>query len=98
LLTRAEAGVGFRGRGEPGAAAVYHGRGGVKAINRDKSTVRIGHEKIEGYMETLTMDYRVADLSLLNSIEVGEGADFTLEEAAGVASITALKGGGRQGE
>jgi Cu/Ag efflux protein CusF len=67
-------------------------------VNREKGILRISHEKIEGYMEAMTMDYRVKDVSLLNSIEVGEGVDFTLEEAAGVASITALKGGQRQGE
>jgi Cu/Ag efflux protein CusF len=60
-------------------------------VNRKKGILRISHEKIEGYMEAMTMDYRVNDVSLLNSIEVGEGVDFTLEEAAGVASITASR-------
>jgi Cu/Ag efflux protein CusF len=67
-------------------------------VNREKGILRISHEKIEGYMEAMTMDYRVKDASLLDSIEVGEGVDFTLEEAAGAATITALKGGQRQGE
>ena len=64
-------------------AAVYHGRGVVKAVNLEKGTVRISHEKIEGYMEAMTMDYRVKDASLLDSVKVGEGVDFTLKTGPG---------------
>ena len=64
-------------------------------MNRERGTVCISHEKIEGYMEAMTMDYRVKDASLLDSVRVGAGVDFTLEDAAGTASITGLQ---RRGE
>jgi Cu/Ag efflux protein CusF len=97
-LARAGGGADAQRQGAPPAAAVYHGRGVVKAVNREKGTIRISHEKIEGYMEAMTMDYHVKDASLLDSVRVGEGVNFTLEDAAGVVSITGLKGVERQGE
>lgn len=97
-LTRAAAAAEPAGEGAPTAAVVYHGRGVVKAVNREKGTVRISHEKIEGYMEAMTMDYLVKDASLLDSVRVGDGVDFTLEDAAGVASVTDLKGVRQRGE
>ncbi|MBV9926994.1 MAG: copper-binding protein [Acidobacteria bacterium] len=89
-LARTDAGAGSGVGAEP-SAGVYHGRGVVKAVNLEKQTVSISHEKIEGYMEAMTMDYRVKDASLLNSVEAGEEVDFTLEDAAGAASLTGLR-------
>jgi Cu/Ag efflux protein CusF len=98
-LARAGAGaVTPDGGGAVPAAAVYQGRGVVKALNREQGTVRINHEKIEGYMEAMTMDYRVKDASLLDSVNVGDDVDFTLEDTAGVASLTGLKGVRQRGE
>jgi Cu/Ag efflux protein CusF len=44
------------------------------------------------------MDYRVKDASLLDSVNVGDDVDFTLEDTAGVASLTGLKGVRQRGE
>jgi len=77
------------------AAAVqtnsYHGVGVVKSINPKAPAIEIDHEDIEGLMQGMQMEFPVTDAGLLNGIAVNDRIDFTLENAAGVMRVTAIK-------
>jgi len=77
------------------AAAVqtnsYHGVGVVKSINPKAPAIEIDHGDIEGLMPAMQMEFPVTDASLLNGIAVNDQIDFTLEDAAGVMRVTAIK-------
>ena len=77
------------------AAAVqtnsYHGVGIVKSINPKAPAIEIDHGDIEGVMPAMQMEFPVTDASLLNGIAVNDQIDFTVEDAAGVLRVTAIK-------
>ena len=77
------------------AAAVqtrsYQGVGVVKSINPKAPSIEIDHKDIEGLMEGMQMEFPVTDPRILNGIAVNDQIDFTLEDAAGVMRVTAIK-------
>ena len=77
------------------AAAVqsnsYHGEGIVKSVNPKAPAIEIDHQDIEGLMPAMQMEFPVTDASLLNGIAVNDRIDFTIENAAGVMRVTAIK-------
>jgi len=77
------------------AAAVqtksYHAVGIVKSINPKAPAIEIDHQDIDGLMEGMQMEFPVTDASILNGIAVNDHIDFTLEDAAGVLRVTAIK-------
>ena len=77
------------------AAAVqtnsYHGVGVVKSINPKVPAIEIDHGDIEGLMPAMQMEFPVTEANLLNGIAVNDRIDFTLEDAAGVMRVTAIK-------
>ena len=77
------------------AAAVqtnsYHGVGVVKSINPKAPAIEIDHGDIEGLMPAMQMEFPVTEANLLNGIAVNDRIDFTLEDAAGVMRVTAIK-------
>jgi Cu/Ag efflux protein CusF len=77
------------------AAAVqtnsYHGEGVVKSVNPKAPAIEINHGDIEGLMPAMQMEFPVTDANLLNGIGVNDQIDFTIENAAGVMRVTAIK-------
>lgn len=69
----------------------YHGVGVVKSINPKAPAIEIDHGDIEGLMPAMQMEFPVTDANLLNGIVVNDQIDFTLEDAAGVIRVTAIK-------
>lgn len=80
---------------EPSAAAgevkeyVFHGM--IKKIDRESRMITIDHEKIEGYMEAMTMPYKVADPALLDKVSVDQETHFTLRVSGDQALITKIQ-------
>lgn len=69
----------------------HKGRGVVVAVNVEKARVKLNHERIEGYMDAMTMWFDVKDASLLNGINAGDRVEFTLVEEASADVITELR-------
>ncbi len=69
----------------------YRGVGVVEAVNADKRSLKINHEKIEGYMDAMTMDFQTRNPALLGELKPGDRIEFTLEDTANIVVITDIK-------
>ncbi|MCM3869869.1 MAG: copper-binding protein [Pyrinomonadaceae bacterium] len=69
----------------------YHGVGTIQEVDRKKNAIKIDHEEITGYMPAMSMDYHPHDPALLDAVKVGDRIEFTLEDMAGIATITEIK-------
>lgn len=69
----------------------HTGRGVVVAIDTAKPRVKINHEKIEGFMDAMTMWFNVKDASLLNGIAVDDHVEFTITEDQAADVVTAIR-------
>jgi Cu(I)/Ag(I) efflux system protein CusF len=69
-----------------------HGRGHgvVRGISPDRSSVTLDHGDIPGVMGAMTMDFAVADPSILEGIDVGDEVDFEVTLQAGTYAVTEL--------
>jgi Cu/Ag efflux protein CusF len=47
---------------------MFHGK--VEAIN--STTIKVNGEKVEGWMEAMTMDYKVDDSAILKELKAGD--------------------------
>lgn len=71
--------------------ATYKGRGIVVAVDAEKARIKINHEKIEGFMDAMTMWFDVKDASLLTGIAPSDKVEFTIVEEASADMITELR-------
>jgi Cu/Ag efflux protein CusF len=69
----------------------YPGRGVVTVVNRREGWVEIRHEEIKGLMPAMQMEWSVKDGSMLKSIRVGDGVEFTVVETGSGEILTELK-------
>jgi protein SCO1/2 len=74
--------------GSADAPKSYTFQGTPLSIDSAKQMVTIDHEAIDGYMEAMTMPFKVADTSLYAKIRIGEKMRFNLEVAYNAARIT----------
>ncbi len=73
------------------AQQTYQGRGEVREINREGSTVTIRHEAIPDLMGAMTMPFRVERASLLEGLSVGARVSFTLGRVEGRLVIRSIR-------
>jgi Cu/Ag efflux protein CusF len=64
--------------GAPVEMATYTFNGFITAIDEAASKITIKHDKIEGYMDAMTMAYDVIDPSMLKGLKVGDQKGFVL--------------------
>lgn len=69
----------------------FKSKGLVKGINLEKKRITLDHEEIKDYMEAMTMDFSVAEKSMLDNLKVGDKVEFTLKHQAGIDTITEMK-------
>src|SRR6516162_9004271 len=55
-----------------------HGK--IKAVKESEKKVTVKHDKIEGYMGAMTMDYGVADAAMLKKLKSGDEIAATIYE------------------
>ena len=55
------------------------GEGKVIATVPDSQQIVIDHKKIEGFMDAMTMGYRVDPPSLLEALNAGDSIRFTID-------------------
>src|SRR5687767_12326363 len=61
------------GGGTPSPAEkVYDVKGKVVSIDAEKNRLRMDHEEIPGLMQAMTMNFDVADASILNEVKPGD--------------------------
>jgi Cu/Ag efflux protein CusF len=48
----------------------FHGK--VEAVNESAKSIKVNGEKVEGWMEAMTMDYKVDDSSILKKLKAGD--------------------------
>jgi Cu/Ag efflux protein CusF len=79
------------GREVPKQQVTHTGKGIVLGVDPAKSRVKINHEKMEGYMDAMTMWFNVSNASLLNGIAEGDSVEFTVTEEASADVVTAIR-------
>ena len=48
----------------------FHGK--VEAVNKSDKTLKVNGEKVAGWMDAMTMDYKVDDPSVLDKVKPGD--------------------------
>jgi Cu/Ag efflux protein CusF len=69
----------------------YDGKGIVTKIDLKLVSVEINHEKIEGLMPAMTMEFFVAKKPELEKLKVGDKVDFVVEYKDGQEKIIGIK-------
>ena len=69
----------------------YAGKGVVTKINLELVSVEVNHEKIEGLMEAMTMEFFVAKKAELEKLKVGDKVDFVIEYKDAQEKIISIK-------
>jgi len=49
---------------------VFHGK--VEAVDASAKSVKVNGEKVEGWMDAMTMDYKVDDPAVLQKVKAGD--------------------------
>ena len=69
----------------------YNGRGTVKKIDAENSSIVIDHEDIGDYMIAMEMPFPVVNKKILNGLKVGDRVTFVLETGVGVERIVSIR-------
>lgn len=64
-------------------ARTYDATGTITELRRDRSSITIQHDEIEGLMPAMTMPFSVEDAALFEGLSVGDRVAFTLTREAG---------------
>ena len=59
-------------------AYTFHGK--VEAVNKDAKNLTVNGEKVEGWMDAMTMNYKVDDPSILDKVKPGDQIMATVYE------------------
>ena len=63
-------------------AYTFHGK--VEAVNAGANTVTVNGEKVKGWMDAMTMGYKVDDPAVLKNVKVGVGIPGERERDSGM--------------
>lgn len=69
----------------------YNGRGTVKKIDVENSSIVIDHEDIGDYMIAMEMPFPVVNKKILDGLKVGDRVTFVLETGVGVERIIKIE-------
>lgn len=72
---------------------MYKFRGVPTAIDNESMTITLKHEEIQGYMDAMTMPYKVANADLLKQVTVGKETHFTIRVVGNDAVIVKVMSG-----
>ncbi len=67
----------------PDTPEIYSAKGVVRGVLPEEGQVTVEHEKIEGLMPAMTMNFGVPDPELLAKLEPGQAIDFALRRRGG---------------
>jgi len=60
----------------------FCGKGEVVSVDEDKGGVTIKHQRIEGFMEAMTMHFKTEDAEVAQGIKPGDSVKFTLKDTS----------------
>ena len=69
----------------------HQGVGIVVDVNVEKSRIKLNHEKIEGYMEPMTMWFPVKEPALLQGLQPNDKVAFTVAEEESADVIVEIR-------
>lgn len=73
-------------------AGIYRHIGArVLDIDTETRTIKLDHERIEGFMDAMTMDLKAADSADLAAVEVGQRVRFDLARVDGSYKVVAIQ-------
>lgn len=64
--------------GQSPAKKTYTFHGKVEAVNKDTKNLTVNGERVEGWMEAMTMNYKVDDPSILDKVKPGDQITATV--------------------
>jgi Cu/Ag efflux protein CusF len=74
------------------AQSLVEGKGKVIAVTQEKQELVLEHGEIKGFMEAMTMGYKVSSPSLLKGLKAGDQVHFTIDKNKSVITkIAKLK-------
>jgi Cu/Ag efflux protein CusF len=74
------------------AQSLVEGKGKVIAVTQEKQELVLEHGEIKGFMEAMTMGYKVSSPSLLKGLKPGDEVQFTIDKNKSVITkISKLK-------
>ena len=62
-----------------GAPKTVSGEAKVIALVPESGEIVLAHEEIKGFMDAMTMGYKVSPLSLLKTVKPGDSVQFTID-------------------
>jgi Cu/Ag efflux protein CusF len=63
----------------PEAPKLFHGFGVVTAVDAKSGIITLKHDNISGLMDAMEMEYQTRPAKLLETLKVGDKADFTVD-------------------
>ncbi len=60
----------------------FCGKGEVISVDEDKGGVTIKHQRIEGFMEAMTMHFKTEEAEVAKGIKPGDSVRFTLKDTS----------------
>jgi Cu/Ag efflux protein CusF len=60
----------------------FCGKGEVVSVDEDQSGVTLKHQRIEGFMEAMTMHFKTEDAEVAKGIKAGDFVRFTLKDTS----------------
>ncbi len=76
---------------EEAEVQTFEGTGVVKNITPSKSHIIIEHEAIPGFMNAMTMPFRIEDQAVLEGVARGDSIDFVLTVAGNDVYVSAIE-------
>jgi Cu/Ag efflux protein CusF len=64
-------------------AQTFAARGVIVSISADRKVVNIAHEKIEGYMNAMTMTFEPRSVAQLDGLKAGDTVSFSFTDTGG---------------
>ncbi len=82
--------------GQPAAKKSYTFHGQVEGVNAADGSVKVNGEKVEGWMDAMTMDYKVDDPAVLKKVKPGDKIVATVYEGdMALHKVQVVKGGSK---
>jgi Cu/Ag efflux protein CusF len=69
----------------------FCGRGEIVSLDEDRLSAIIKHERIEGFMEAMTMRFKAEDGDVLKHVSPGERVRFTLKDTPTVMRLVYIE-------
>jgi Cu/Ag efflux protein CusF len=74
------------------AQTLVEGKGKVIAVTQEKQELVLEHGEIKGFMDPMTMGYKVSSPSLLKGLKPGDQVSFTIDKNKSVITkVTKVK-------